>query len=244
MEEIKKDIVLICENDASFSSLMGDYLRSKGFDVVLVPSAQMALEKLSSMSVDICLVESQMPEVSGDELVHEMRERGYWMPIVLMSDRSAREDVLAGFATGADDYVVKPFVMDILVCRIQAMLRMVHAKGDNDETVFDLGGLTFDSNRQLLGKKRLSTRENELMLMLSRSLNKMVDRSHILKRIWKSDDYFSARSLSVYVHHLRKFLETEAQGIRIVAVHGKGYKMVDAIDEPAPARARKKKEKK
>ena len=219
--------ILICESDASLRSVMTDYLRDKGFQVLAAFSAKDALEKIGQTSVNLCIIESEMPEMSGSELVEELRHRNYTMPLILLSELSSRENILAGYRAGADDYVLKPFVMDILVCKMQALIRLSTLGTDFEVQEFDLDGVHFDAVRQQLGDKHLSSRENDILLILCRNLNQPVERSSILKSIWKNDDYFSARSLAVYIHHLRHYLESNSR-MRILSVHGKGYKLVNS----------------
>ena len=225
--EKKSATVLIYENDANLSSVMGDYLRSVGYNVAIAANSDVALERLSQQAIDLCLFESQMPDMSGEELTKEFRSRDYDMPIILLSERTEREEILAGYGAGVDEYITKPFIMDILLKKMKALLRLARRTEDNPETSFIIGGVTFDSARQTLGEQKLSSRETELLLILCRNMNKLVDRSLILKRIWKTDDFFSARSLSVYIHHLRNFLDMERSTASILVMHGKGYKLIE-----------------
>jgi len=224
MENFKAN-VLIVEGDINLSGVIADYLREKGFTVVSTISGSLAIEKLNNQPFDLCLL-SSTEDMSDAELIREIRLRGCQIPLILLSERSAREDIIAAYHMGADDYVIKPLQMDVLVCKMKAILRVANCKEVCQEEVFELGNIHFDATRQLLGDKRLSTRENELLLLLSRNINKVVDRSLILKNIWKNDDCFTARSLSVYIHHLRHYLQA-AQGICLISVHGKGYKLVE-----------------
>ena len=148
------------------------------------------------------------------------------IPIIVLSAKTDREDIIRGYQLGCDDYLTKPFSMDILICKIEAILRRYRMASQTDEMEFDLNGLHFDAVRQTLGDKRLSSRENELLLMLCQNMDKTVERSRILMTLWGSDTYFNSRSLSVYVNHLRNYLG-ENSPIRIMSVHGKGYKLVD-----------------
>ncbi len=162
----------------------------------------------------------------------ELRESGNQLPIILASERGEKDDIIAGYAAGCDDYVVKPFSMDILICKIKAFLRRSQIDENNTETIFQIGNTTFDSVRQFLGDKRLSSRENDLLLMLCRKQNSLVERSQILKALWRDDNYFTSRSLAVYVNHLRHLMN-DVKGARIIAVHGKGYKLVSDLSASA-----------
>ena len=130
-----------------------------------------------------------------------------------------------GYNLGCDDYVTKPYSMDILICKIEAVLRRYRIHEKNNEMEFDLNGLRFDAVRQLLGEIRLSSRENELLLTLCQNMGKVVDRSRILTSLWGEDTYFNSRSLSVYINHLRNYIGKDSS-VKILSVHGKGYKMV------------------
>ena len=126
---------------------------------------------------------------------------------------------------GCDDYVTKPFSMDILICKTEAILRRSRATDALQTVQFNLNGRRYDSVRQTLGDKKLSTRENDLLLLLCQNKGKMVDRNRILTSIWGSDTYFNSRSLSVYINHLRNYLGKDSE-VKILSVHGKGYKLV------------------
>jgi len=220
-----KQHILLCEDDANLASVIVEYLRAEGFDVDHATDGMQGWDFIQSKNYDLCLMDVMMPKKDGLTLLKDLRESGHTLPIIIVSERSSKEDILSGYENGCDDYVIKPFSMDILICKIRAMLRRMQMTEDNQETVFQVGNVTFDSARQMLGNKQLSTRENDLLLMLCRKTNHLVERSQILKALWQNDNYFSARSLAVYINHLRKQM-SEVKNARILAVHGKGYKLV------------------
>ena len=220
----KRNTILLCMSDASLRMLLRDLLHEQGYDVLCTDSAQECTETACTKAPDLCVTDS-LPEMSGTTLVRELRARNVAAPIILMSDRTSKEDILAGYASGCDDYMPKPFSFDILLCRIRALLQLVHRSMHEDIYVFDLGGVTFDANKQTLGTRTLSSKENDLLLLLCRNMNKLVDRTVILKNIWLTDDCFAANSMAVYVHRLRKYLEP-IEGVRIAGVHGKGIKLI------------------
>ena len=158
-------------------------------------------------------------------MIKEIRKT-HTTPIIVLSARTDEKDKVEALDFGANDYVTKPFSMDILICKIEAIVRRCRVSSDSEQTEWQLGELVFDSVRQQLGDKHLSSRENDLLRMLCQNMNNLVDRNRILMSIWGEDTYFNARSLSVYVNHLRKYLG-ETSPIRIMSVHGKGYKLVD-----------------
>jgi len=217
--------ILLCEDDMNLSSVLIEYLRANQFAVGHATNGQEGLEAVLTKTYDLCLLDSSLPQKDGISMLQEMRASGINLPVIILSDRGEKEDIIAGYKAGCDDYVTKPFSMDILICKIKAILRRSQMEDANQETLFTIGNVTYDAARQTIGKKRLSTRENDLLLMLCRKSNQLVERSVILKALWQSDNYFSSRSLAVYVNHLRHLM-SDIKGARIVAVHGKGYKLI------------------
>jgi len=223
-----KQHILLCEDDANLASVTVEYLRSEGFEVDHAMNGEEGLEYLQITNYDLCLLDVMMPNKDGITMLRELRASGKTLPVIIVSERGEKEDIILGFQTGCDDYVVKPFSMDILICKIRAILRRMQWNEDTQQTIFQVGDTTFDAVRQILGDRHLSTRENDLLLMLCRKSNHLVERSQILKALWQVDNYFSARSLAVYVNHLRHNM-SDIKGARIIAVHGKGYKLVNDL---------------
>ena len=165
--------------------------------------------------------------MNGYELLKGIRHRLPKLPIFILSSRSDREDQMRAFELGADDYILKPFSMDLLICRMEAVLRRIRAYEENRQKVFQLGSHTFDSVHQSLDGTHLSSRESDLLLMLCRNEGEVVDKHKILSTLWKEDNAFTARSLGVYINHLRQFLRPI--GYEIIAVRYKGYKLVTDV---------------
>jgi len=234
MNTLSKNI-LLCEDDANLASVIIEYLRANNFLVDHATNGQEGLEAARKKTYDLCISDVSMPEKDGLSMTSELRETGHQLPIILVSERGDKDDIIAGYQAGCDDYLIKPFSMDILICKIQAFLRRAMIEENNSESFFQVGNTTFDSVRQLLGEKRLSSRENDLLLMLCRKQNNLVERSQILKTLWQTDNYFSARSLAVYINHLRHLL-SDVKGARIIAVHGKGYKLIS--DSPSNSKSK------
>lgn len=220
-----KNHILLVEDDLNLSTVLADYLQSKEYQVTTAANGQEAWELLSHKHFDILLTDISMPKKNGWQLMKSVRESGMLIPIIVLSAKTDREDIIRGYQLGCDDYLTKPFSMDILICKIEAILRRYRMASQTDEMEFDLNGLHFDAVRQTLGDKRLSSRENELLLMLCQNMDKTVERSRILMTLWGSDTYFNSRSLSVYVNHLRNYIGKDNL-IKILSVHGKGYKLV------------------
>ena len=170
-----------------------------------------------------------MPNMNGLETIQQLRANGRELPVIIVSGRASKEDIINGYKLGCDDYITKPVSMDILIWKIEAILRRVREKNENKLVYFQLGHLHFDSVKQTLGNIHLSSRENDLLLMLCRKRNQLVERNRILKSLWQTDNYFASRSLSVYINHLRNHLQ-DCPNIKILSVHGKGYKIIDELE--------------
>ncbi len=221
--------ILLCDSDINLSTVLADYLTSRDFVVTSCSDGPEAIEIIRSKHIDLLLTDISLPTLDGLEVLNTLRQANNKIPVIFLTADTAKEDMLRAFELGCDDYVTKPFSMDLLIYRINAVLRRYLAGTDNETVVFDISGRKFDSVHQTLGGKHLSSRESDLLLILCRHLNSLVDRHTILGALWKNDDYFASRSLSVYINHLRKHLD--GTGYRIIGVHGKGYKLVDAVRE-------------
>ena len=219
--------ILIIDGDISLSTVLRDYLVSRGYQAAMVTSSREGLERLQGAPWDIVLMELQGLGMNGYELLKEIRHRLPKMPIFILSSRSDREDQMRAFELGADDYITKPFSMDLLICRMEAIFRRIRAYEENRQKVFQLGTHTFDSVHQSLDGAHLSSRESDLLLMLCRNEGEVVDKHKILSALWKEDNAFTARSLGVYINHLRGHLRPI--GYEIIAVRYKGYKLVTDV---------------
>ncbi len=216
--------ILIIDGDISLSTVLSDYLTSRGYKSQAVGTGRGALEQLAAEHWNIVLMELQGIGMNGYELIKNIRTRLPQIPLIVLTTRSDREDQMRAFQLGADDYQTKPFSMDILICRIVAILRRIRAFEESKQKMFDLNGHVFDALHQTFDGQHMSSRESDLLLMLCRSEGETVDRHRILSALWKEDNAFTARSLGVFINHLRQFL-TPA-GYRIIAVRYRGYKLV------------------
>ena len=219
--------ILIIDGDISLSTVLRDYLVSRGYQASMVTSSKEGLERLNGAPWDLVLMELQGLGMNGYELLKGIRHRLPKLPIFILSSRSDREDQMRAFELGADDYILKPFSMDLLICRIEAVLRRIRAYEENRQKVFQLGTHTFDSVQKSLDGTHLSSRESDLLLMLCRNEGEVVDKHKILSTLWKEDNAFTARSLGVYINHLRGHLRPI--GYEIIAVRYKGYKLVTDV---------------
>lgn len=219
--------ILIIDGDISLSTVLSDYLSSRGYKAWAVGDGRIGLENLTAEHWDIVLTELQGIGMNGYELLKDIRHRLPQIPLIILTTRSDREDQMRAFQLGADDYQTKPFTMDLLICRIEAILRRIRAFEENKQRVFELNGHPFDSTHQTFDGAHMSSRESDLLLMLCRHEGDVVDKHKILSALWKEDNAFTARSLGVYINHLRQFLRPA--GYEIIAVRYKGYKLVNKI---------------
>ena len=219
--------ILVIDGDISLSTVLSDYLVSRGYVSERVSDGKAGLERLKSSHWDAVLMELQNIGLNGYELIKEIRHLLPQIPLIVLTTRSEREDQMRAFQLGCDDYQTKPFSMDIIICRIEAVLRRAREHEENKQRVFDLNGHIFDATHQTFDGAHMSSRESELMLMLCRHEGEVVDKHRILAALWKEDNAFTARSLGVYINHLRAYL-TPIQ-YEIIAVRYKGYKLVKKI---------------
>ncbi len=217
--------ILLLEDDINLSSVLADYLRSRGYVVDAGADGQEGWELLSSKHYDLLVTDIVMPRMDGWQLLKLLRDSNNAIPVIMISEKSDKDDIVKSYSLGCDDYLTKPLAMEVLIGKIEAVMRRYRAGQRDGEMEFDLAGVHYDGIRQTLGTKHLSSRENELLLMLCQNMNNLVERNRILMSLWGSDTYFNSRSLSVYVNHLRNYLG-EGSPVKIMSVHSKGYKLV------------------
>ena len=221
--------ILLCEDEENLGMLLREYLQAKGYQAVLCQDGEVGYREFAKGKFDIAVLDVMMPKKDGFTLAQEIRQANTEIPIIFLTARALKDDILEGFKIGADDYITKPFSMEELVLRIEAILRRVHGKKAKDATVFRIGRFVFDAQKQLLtiGEKqtKLTTKENERLALLCAHSNEILQRDFALKTIWIDDNYFNARSMDVYITKLRKHLKDDDQ-IEIINIHGKGYKLI------------------
>jgi DNA-binding response OmpR family regulator len=225
----KKIRVILAEDDENLGLLLREYLIAKGYETDLYPDGEAAYKGFRKNQYDLCIFDVMMPKKDGFTLAMDVRMLNTDIPIIFLTAKSMKDDVIEGFKIGADDYMTKPFSMEELLFRIEAILRRTVGEGDSSQMVFKLGKLTFDSRKQTLSNSnhqvKLTTKESELLRLLCVNANKVLERNFALKTIWVDDNYFNARSMDVYITKLHKHLKDE-EGIEIINVHGKGYKLI------------------
>ena len=221
--------ILLCEDDENLGTLLCEYLISKGYVAVLCPDGEVGYREFTKEKFDICILDVMMPKKDGFTLAQDIRQINSQVPIVFLTAKVQKEDVLEGFDKGADDYITKPFSMEELVKRVEAIMRRVRGKKNRESSMYKIGRFTFDTQKQLLviGDKqtKLTTKENELLALLCSHANEILKRNDALRTIWIDDNYFNARSMDVYITKLRKHLKDDDQ-IEIINIHGQGYKLI------------------
>jgi DNA-binding response OmpR family regulator len=229
MESIPR--LLLLEDDPNLGTIIRDHLKLNGFDVVLQTNGEDGLAIYRQSKFDLCLVDIMMPKLDGFSFARAVREKDTATPIIFLTAKSLKEDKIEGFKIGCDDYLTKPFSVEELLLRIQAVLRRTKgtaAKAD-EQTIFDIGKYTFDSRRQLLTHGRtqykLTAKETDLLRLLCLHMNETLDRETALREIWQSDSYFSGRSMDVFVSKLRKYFKDDKR-IEILTIHGKGFRLI------------------
>lgn len=226
----RKIKVLLAEDDVNLGSLLKQYLDAKNYLTELCTDGEQACDSFAHNIYDICILDIMMPKKDGFQVAQEIREANATVPIIFLTARNMKDDVLNGFKIGADDYITKPFNMEELLLRIEAVLRRSGVSESEVTSTFKIGRYTFDSNKQTLQfdetePVKLTTKECELLRLLCMNVNKVLERNYALKQVWDDDNYFNARSMDVYITKLRKLLKADER-IEILNIHGKGYKLI------------------
>lgn len=226
----KQKAILLAEDDDNLGLLLQQFLKSKGFTVELARNGKHAYEKFNDGHFDFCIFDVMMPEMDGFTLAKEVRLVDPKVPILFLSAKSMKEDKLEGFESGADDYLTKPFVMEELLARLNAILRRSSGDEISEEDEFQtIGNIKYDPVSRILHltseDKKLTTKEGQLLHLLCKNRNDVLDRQAALRAIWGDDNYFNGRSMDVYIAKLRKLLK-EDERIEILNIHGKGFKLI------------------
>ena len=226
--------ILLCEDDENLGMLLREYLQAKGYETELFADGEAGYRGFVRGRYDICVLDVMLPKKDGFTLAQEIKQADKDMPIVFLTAKTLKEDVFEGFKLGADDYITKPFSMEELTLRIEAILRRVQGKRRTENAIFKIGSYTYDPHKQTLQrgeeKTKLTTKESELLTLLYQHANDILQREYALKSIWIDDNYFNARSMDVYITKLRKHLRDD-EDVEILNVHGKGYKLIIPEEE-------------
>lgn len=223
--------VLLAEDDRNLGNLLKNYLDAKGYTTTLCLNGQEAIDTFTRKEFDFCILDIMMPVKDGFAVASEIRLVNKKVPILFLTAKSLQDDKVKGFEAGADDYLTKPFSMEELLLRMQAILRRTEDLNriSKNENIFQIGTYTFDVNRQILTCKgieqKLTSKEAGLLRLLCLHANDVLSRSEALTKIWSNDSYFNARSMDVYIVKLRKYLR-EDPSVELLNVHGVGFKLV------------------
>ncbi len=227
---MKKVNILLAEDDPNLGQLLKNYLNAREYETTLVTDGAQAMTIFRKERFHICLLDVMMPELDGFALAKGIREIDAHIPIIFLTAKNLKQDVIEGFKSGADDYLTKPFSMEELIYRLEAILRRTSARPqDARADIYTIGKFTFDVTKQLLiyqdQPRKLTTKESELLELLCRHRNEVLERNFALKSIWIDDNYFNARSMDVYITKLRKYLSKD-ESVEILNIHGRGYKLL------------------
>lgn len=224
--------ILLAEDDENLSFMLEQYLIQKGYDVTVKANGEEAFDIFCKKKFDLLILDVMMPKLDGFALARKIRQINTDIPIIFLTAKGSKEDTLEGFNSGADDYITKPFSMDELLARINAIIKRtnVYRSIESTETVFEIGDYVFNfAQKQLIYRPtkeqmHLTTKESDLLRLFAIHKNALLDRSFALKSIWGDDNYYNSRSMDVYIAKLRKYLSKD-QNISIVNVHGKGFQL-------------------
>ena len=222
--------ILLAEDDPNLGLLLAEFLKKKGYEVSWAQDGDQALDLFVKGHFDLCVFDVMMPKKDGFSLAKDIRATHLDVPIIFLTAKSMEEDTLQGFKVGADDYLTKPFSMDVLVARMEAILRRAHSDKSLPALADEIAlgeflyypakmRLVFQGNEQ-----KFTPKENDLMKLLCENLGRPVSRSYALKLIWGDDTYFNARSMDVYMTKLRKLLKEDPR-VQLMNLHGEGFRL-------------------
>jgi two-component system OmpR family response regulator len=220
--------ILLVEDDENLGFVTQDSLEQAGFKVTWKKDGQQGFDEFCKSDFDICLLDVMLPVKDGFQLGVEIREINSQIPIVFLTAKSLDQDKIRGFQIGADDYVTKPFNIDLLILRIQALIKRSTPFAGNQEELFQIGKLQFNYSEQIVfndhQKEKLSNKEAEIFRLLCLNKNAVLSREVALKVIWGENDYFKGRSMDVFIARLRKVIKMD-ESLEILNVHGKGFQL-------------------
>jgi DNA-binding response OmpR family regulator len=227
----KKTKILLTEDDPNFGTVLRDYLELHNFDVTLCTNGITGLSASQKRDFDLCILDVMMPDMDGFSMAREMRKKTPQVPFIFLTAKTLKADVVEGYKVGADDYITKPFDSDLLLYKIRAILKRKYdvKKTDQLPTEFTVGSYFFNYKLRALKigelEYKLSPKEAELLRLLAVNLNDVVPRQEALRMIWGEDNFFTGRSMDVFIVKLRKYLKDDPN-VEIVNIHGNGYRLM------------------
>ena len=223
---IKNQHIFLLEDDLSFGAVLKSYLELNDYSVTWIDDGKYALDKFRSGKYQICILDVMLPNVDGFTVGSQIRSIDKEIPMVFLTAKSLKEDVLKGYNVGADDYITKPFDTDVLLCKISAIIKRQTTNPTIEDVVFTIGSYCFDSKLRQIQRgdstQKLSPKEADLLKLLCQNQNELLPRETALRKIWGDDGYFTARSMDVFVTKLRKYLADDPN-IEIKNIHGSGF---------------------
>ncbi|MDA8686032.1 response regulator transcription factor [Robiginitalea sp.] len=235
METENKRILLV-EDDPNFGIVLKDYLAMNDFDVTLAKNGMEGFEKFKKENFDVCILDVMMPYKDGFTLAKEIREKNEQVPIIFLTAKTMKQDVLKGYKAGADDYLNKPFDSEVLLLKLKALISRKASVNvsDSKQHDFEFGKFHLNSKLRFLRFQdeepiKLSPKENELLRLLALHQNDLMPRELALTKIWRDDNYFTSRSMDVYIAKLRKYLRKD-ESVEILNIHGEGFRLVVKTD--------------
>ena len=221
--------ILLVEDDQSFGAVLKDYLMMNNYEVTLATDGEQGLKEFMENEFNIGIFDVMMPKKDGFSLAEDVKRINKNMPIIFLTAKNLREDILKGYQIGADDYITKPFDTELLLYKIKAVLQRSTVVEEDEQEHFKISNIEFDSVLRQLKvhdvEYKLSPKENELLKMLCMHRNDFMPRDLALRKIWKKENYFTARSMDVYIAKLRKLLKDD-EGLEIINVHGEGFRLL------------------
>ena len=218
--------IFLVEDDLSFGAVLKSYLELNDYNVTWIDDGKYAVDKFRSGNYQICILDVMLPNVDGFTIGREIRSFDKDIPMVFLTAKALKEDILKGYNLGADDYITKPFDTEVLLCKISAIIKRQSTNPVTDEVVFNIGSYRFDSKLRQIQRgeniQKLSPKESDLLKLLCQNQNELLPRETALRKIWGDDGYFTARSMDVFVTKLRKFLSDDPN-IEIKNIHGSGF---------------------
>lgn len=223
--------ILLVEDDLNLGTILREFLEIKGYSIVHAMDGESGGSIFDSGKFDLCVLDIMLPKKDGFTLAKEIRKSRPDIPVIFLTAKSMQADKIKGLKLGADDYITKPFSSEELLLRISNILKRTSAPkpGGGNSEIFELGGYNFDYTKRTLTlagqPEKLTTREADLLKLLAENRNEVVLRTDALKKIWNEDNYFTARSMDVYIVKLRRYLRND-KSVQIINVHGTGFKLV------------------
>lgn len=226
-----KPRILLAEDDPNFGTVLKNYLELNDYDVVLCADGNEAYDRFIAGNFDVCLLDVMMPKKDGFTLAKDIRDKDSGIPIIFLTAKSMKEDMLSGFQVGADDYITKPFDSEVLLYKLKAILKRSQERvQDVNKKEFDIGIFHFNYDFRTISANgeshKLSPKESDLLRLLCLFQNELLPRQKALLDIWGDDTYFNARSMDVFITKLRKYLRQDPK-LDIINVHGKGFRLID-----------------